>query len=128
MAQEIAADESIAKQRWKGVAGINRAAQDNVAAIDSVVLHMREIAVRVRIVQRAMLAEILLIKAALHRVPEQSAAVRTVEQVAVRIECKPVNVAAAFGEQLHLVCNGMIAPDALLKFEISQLGGRGATV
>ena len=39
MAQEIAPDEGVAKQRGKAVAGINRATQYDMAAVDPIVFH-----------------------------------------------------------------------------------------
>jgi hypothetical protein len=70
VAKEVGADEGAAKRRWKAVAGIHGAAEHDMAAIYAIVLHVREEAVGVRVVQRAVLAKVLLIVATLDGVPE----------------------------------------------------------
>src|SRR6266568_1184273 len=82
----------------------------------------------VRIVERSMLAEVLLEIASLDGVPEQSAAIGTVEKVAIPVERQSVNVASAFGEKLQFMGDRVIPPDALLKLESANLGCCGAAV
>ena len=62
-----------------------------------------EVAVGVRVVQRAVLAERLPVVAALHAVQHREAAeVGAVEEVAVAVEVEAPGVAAALAEQLEL--------------------------
>ena len=124
MAEEIPSYEAVTEQWRKAVARIAEAADNNVSAIHSVVLHMRKEPVCVGVVQRTVLSEVLLIIPALYAMPEQRASVGAVKQIAIRVESKPVNVPPAFGEQLHLVGNGMIPPDSLLKFDVADTAGR----
>src|SRR5437867_8740492 len=126
VADEIPSYEAVTEQWRKAVARIAEAADNNVSAIHSVVLHMRKEPVCVGVVQRTVLSEVLLIIPALYAMPEQRASVGAVEKPAVRVECQAINVPTTFGKQLHLTCARVISPDTLLEFEISNLG-RGRT-
>src|SRR6266436_438011 len=128
VAEKIAADKRPAEERRESVAGIDCSAEHDVAAIDAVVLHMGKESISIWIVQWSMLTEVLLEIAPLDGVPEQSAAVGTVEKVAIPIERQSVNVASAFGEKLQFMGDRVIAPDTLLKLESANLGCGGAAV
>src|SRR5262249_31702710 len=89
--------------------------------------HVLEIAVGIRIVQRAVLAKRLPIVAALDAMEHVHAAViRAVEQIAMLVEVESPRIAAAFAEKLKLVRDRMIAPDTLLELDTADVGRNGA--
>ena len=82
-----------------------------------------KITVRVRIMQRAVLAEALDEIGSLHVVAQRLERIAGGEQVAESIEIDAPGVAAPFREQLELIRPRMIAPDALLKADAANVGG-----
>ena len=93
------------------------------------VRHVLEVAVGVRIVQRAVLGEAFDVVAALHLVQaDDVAAVRAGDGVAVAIEVESPGVAAPFAEQLEALGRRMVAPDALLKADAANVGRHGAAL
>src|SRR3989442_5237159 len=104
--------------RWKSASLIDDAAIRDVAAFEPGVRNMIEVAEGVRIVQRPVFAEAFDIVAALHLVqPDLLAEVCSRDDVAVLVEIESPGVATPFGEQLELMGERMVTPDALLKFE-----------
>ena len=81
----------------------DRAAGQAVADI-AVVHHRLKVAVGVRIVQRAVLAEALDVVGPLHVMHQRLDLIAGGEQVAEPIELDAPRVAAPFGEQLELAC------------------------
>ena len=85
-----------------------------------------EVAVGVRIVQRAVLGEALEVIAALDHVERDIGAVAAAEGVAGRVEVEAPGVAAPLGEDLEPSGPGMIAPDPLLELVAADPGRDGA--
>src|SRR5439155_10108079 len=118
MAEQIAGDVLAAEAGRERVASIDDATDGDVSATRIAMRHVLEITVSVGIVQRPVLAERLPVVAALHAVQHVNAAVvRAVEQIAVLVEIEAPGVATPLAEQLELVRDWMIAPDALLKLD-----------
>ncbi len=101
--QQVAGDVGVAEARRQAVALVDDAAAGDVAAPEVLVGDVVEVAVGVRVVQRAVLAERLPVVAALNAVQhDEAAVVGAVEQVAVAVEVEAPRVAAALAEQLEL--------------------------
>ena len=87
-------------------------------ALEPGVRDVVEVAVGVRVVQRAVLGEPLDVVRALHLVQHREAApVRARDHLPVPVEVEAVGVAAALAEQLELLRLRVIAPDALLELD-----------
>src|SRR5262245_44145483 len=116
VAEQVSADVFVSKAIGKGVAAVDDAANGDVSAVRVAVRSVIEVAVGVRVVQGAVLAEQFPVVAALDAVQQDEAAViGAVEKIAVSIEVKAPGVAAALAEQLELARARVIAPDALLE-------------
>src|SRR5437660_303040 len=87
-----------------------------------------EVAERIGVVQRSMLAKPLDVIAALDVMAQRLGGVAAGEELAVPIEVDPPGVAAALGEQLELPGPWMIAPDALLKLDAANVGRHRAAL
>src|SRR5579875_30032 len=97
--KEVSGDVDVAKRIGIGAALIDDAAAGHVSAFEMLIRDMVEVAVGVRIVQRAMLAKTFDVIAALYLMQHGEAApVRAGEDLAVFVEIESPGVAAAFGE------------------------------
>src|SRR5439155_2994577 len=120
--EQITRDVNAVELRWKSASLIDDSAIRDVAAFEPGVRDMIEVAERVRIVQRPVFAETFDIVAALHLVqPDLLAEIRSRDDVAVFVEIESPGVATPFGEQLELMRERMVTPDALLKFDAANM-------
>src|SRR6267154_4966538 len=109
--------------RWKSASLIDDSAIRDVAAFEPGGRNLIAVAERVRIVQRPVFAEAFDIVAALHLVQSDLLAeVCSRDDVAVLVEIESPGVAAPFGEQLELMRERMVTPDALLEFDSADVG------
>ena len=100
--EQVGGDVGVAERLGKRAALIDDAAAGDVAAAVALVRDVLEVAVGVRIVQRAVLGEAFDVVAALHLVQADAlAVVGAGDGVAVAIEIESPGVAAPFGEQLE---------------------------
>ena len=116
MLQEVAAEQRAAETARQGIAEVDRPARPGPGH-RLVIRQVLEEAVGVRVVQRAVLAEVLPVVAALHRVVGQVVAVGGEEQVAVGVEGQAEQVAAALAEQLEPSRQRVEPPDGLLELD-----------
>src|SRR5262249_61934697 len=103
------------------------AAAGDVPALEPGVRDVFEIAVGVRVVQRAVLAEALDVVGPLHLVEHgEPAPVRAGDHLPVLVEVEAVGVPAALAEEFELVRLRVVAPDALLELDRrwGRAGGR----
>ena len=128
VSQEVGSDKTLMERLRKNIGIVDRAAHNEMAAGDAAVLDMPEESVGMEVVQRTVLAEALAVIAALYRMPEQGSAVRAVEEVPLAVEGQPVDVPSPFREQLELLGERMVAPDALLELDPANVAGAGAAV
>src|SRR5207249_2490153 len=127
--QQVGGNVLAAKLGRERVALVDDAADGHVAALETLVRRVVEMAEGERIAEGAMLVELLPVVAALHAMEEDVAAeVGAVEQVAVCVEIEAPGVAAAVGEQFELMRDRVIAPDALLEGDAVDLGGDRASL
>ena len=83
--------------------------------------HMFEIAVGVRIMKRAMLGKTFDIISALNLMKHSDiAVVSTSDDLTIFVEIEAPSIAPAFREEFEFFGNGVVAPDALLKFMASD--------
>ena len=102
MIEQVGGDVAAPPGRGQRVGLVEQAAHRHVAAADAVVTDVVEVAERVGIVQRAVLAERLPVVAALDAVEhDEPADVGAGEELAVAVEVEAPHVAAALAEQLE---------------------------
>src|SRR5262245_11671737 len=90
---------------------------------------MVEVPVSMRVVQRAMFLEALDVVGTLHLVEHRVAApVGASDGVAVLVEIETPGVATPFTKQLELLRERVIAPDALLELNSTNLGRNRAAL
>src|SRR5438045_213218 len=100
-----------------------------MAAGEILIRHMVEIAVGVGIMQRAMFAETFPIVSALHSMKHAvGAEVGGINQFAILIKVQAPGIAAAFTKKLETMANGMVAPNALLEFDATNVCSNGAAL
>ena len=91
--------------------------------------HMFEIAVGVRVVKCAMLGKTFDIISALNLMKHcDIAVVSTSDDLTIFVEIEAPSIAPAFREEFEFFGNGVVAPDALLKFITSDFSGDSATL
>jgi len=91
--------------------------------------HVFEVAIGVRIVQRAMLGEAFDVVGSLHLVQaDDVAGIGARHYVAVAVEVESPGVAAPFAEQLEAFGGRVVAPDALLKTDAANVRRDGAAL
>ena len=89
-----------------------------MAALEACVRDVVEVAVGVRVVQRAVLGEALDVVRPLHLVQHREAApVGAGDDLAVPVEVEALGVAAALAEQLEPLRLRVVPPDALLELD-----------
>src|SRR5438445_3157522 len=115
--QQIARNVSAVELCWKSAALINDSAIRDMTAFETFVRNVVEVTEGVGIMQRAVFAEPFDVVSALHLMqPDLFAEIRPCNDIAVFVEIESPRVSAAFREQFELTRDGMITPDALLKF------------
>jgi hypothetical protein len=120
--QQVRGDVLVLVLLGKGPTRVEDAATGDVAALESLIGDVLEIAEGVRVVQGAVLAEALDVVAALHLVQRDlPAPVGAGDDVAVAVEIESPGVAATLGKQLEFLGPRVIAPDALLEFAAANL-------
>ena len=97
------------------------AAGRKMMAAIAVMRDVFEITVGMRIVQRAVFAKILHIIRALQCVQHLFAGVGAAKNFAIVVKVQSPQISAAFGEQFEFVRDRVIAPNALLKFNATNM-------
>src|SRR3989442_1072252 len=90
--------------------------------------HMTEITVSIRVVQGAMFPKVFDIISALDLVEHFVIKVGPGQNLAAFIEIQAPGIAPALGEQLKCFGPRVIAPNALLKLEVANVGGDRAAL
>ena len=126
MAEEIAAEKPAVESPGKRVAPVDdptgRRPSFQAAGMDGL-----EMTVGMEMMQGPMLGEALGEIATLYGVVKQ-AAVGTVEEAAIGVECQPKQVATPLAKQLEAVRRRVIAPAALLKLDPPNATGGGTAI
>src|SRR5262249_4928159 len=108
---------------------INNAAAGDVPSFEPAIGDMIEVAESVRVLQLAVLAEVLDVIGPLDLVKHGTAAeIRTCDGIAVAVEIEAPGVAASFGKELEFLGDWMIAPDSLLKRDAADMGRHRAAL
>src|SRR5207249_1839805 len=108
--------------RRKRTALVNDSAAGNMPSAIAGVRHMVEVAVSVGVVQRAMFAKVLYVIRALDLVQHFLIEIRSGQDLAALVEIEAPGIAPTFGKQLELFGERMVPPNALLKFEVPNVG------
>ena len=127
MPQKVAAKKLSPVVRWERVSQIDRSARRRTSWRTRI-LDMAQVAVGIQIVQRAVLAEVLLEIRALHGVPEQAAVRSCKTGCRVRRTSSRRQLPPPSQKQLELLGDRMIPPDALLELDAADVAGRRAAV
>src|SRR5207249_2477750 len=103
-------------------APVNDSAAGDMPPAIAGVRHMVEVAVSVGVVQRAMFAKVFDVIRASNLVQHFLIEIRSGQDLAAFVELQAPGIAAAFGKQLELFGERMVPPNALLKFEVPNVG------
>src|SRR5262249_5732411 len=123
---QVGVDHGLVETRGEESPLVDHEPAGQGAAEEAVVADWVEVAEGIGVMERAMLAEPLDVIGPLDVVAERLGGVAAGEEPALGVEIDPPGVAAALGEELELLRDRMVSPDALLELDAADLRRDGA--